>query len=89
MSIFSKDPDAVLDYSFDWSDWLGVAETISSHLIDADTGIVVDSDSEATGVVSVWLSGGSVGETYGVRCEIETNESRTDERTMFIKVKQR
>jgi len=30
MSIFSKDPDAVLDYSFDWSAWLGGSETISS-----------------------------------------------------------
>ncbi len=89
MSIFSKDPDAVLDYSFDWSDWLGVAETISTKTIDADTGITVDSSSESAGVVSVWLSGGTVGTTYAVRCEIVTNELRTDERTIFLKVKER
>ena len=89
MTIFVKDPDAVLDYSFDWSDWLDVTETISSYTIDADTGITVDSDSESAGVVTVWLSGGTAGQTYAVRCEIVTSDSRTDERTMLIKVQER
>jgi hypothetical protein len=91
MTIFFKDPDAVLDYAFDWSDWLdsGAGEAISSHTIDADTGITVDSDSESSGVVTVWLSGGTAGTTYAVRCEIVTDDSRTDERTMIIKVMER
>jgi hypothetical protein len=89
MSIFIKDPDAVLDYSFDWSAWLDVAETISSYTIDEDTGITVDSDSEAAGVVTVWLSGGTAGTTYAVRCEVVTDAGRTDERTMVIKVQER
>ena len=51
---FSKDPDAVLDYKFDWaastngsgaSDWLADGETISSHTITATTGLTVDSSS--------------------------------------------
>lgn len=89
MSIFSKDPDAVLDYSFDWATWLDGAEAISSYTIDADSGITVDSDAESSGVVTVWLSGGTAGITYAVRCEIVTDDSRTDERTLFVKVKQR
>jgi hypothetical protein len=89
MTIFYKDPDAVLDYGFDWSSWLDVGETISSYTIDEDTGITVDSDSESAGVITVWLSGGTAGETYAVRCEIVTSDSRTDERTMIIKVKER
>ena len=91
MSIFIKDPDAVLDYGFDWSSWLdtGVSEAISDYTIDADTGITVDSDSESSGVITVWLSGGTAGTTYAVRCEIVTDQSRTDERTMIIKVQER
>ncbi|MFN2233883.1 MAG: hypothetical protein ACK2U1_06605 [Anaerolineales bacterium] len=91
MTIFVKDPDAVLDYGFDWSDWLdsGAGEAISDYTIDADTGITVDSDSESSGVITVWLSGGTAGSTYAVRCEIETDDGRIDERTMIIKVQER
>jgi hypothetical protein len=97
---FIKDPDATLDYKFDWkaltngtgtSDWLATAETISSHTIDADSGITVDSSalSDANTSVTVWLSGGTAGVDYAVRCEIDTSASRTDERTMTIQCRER
>lgn len=97
---FIKDPDAVLDYKFDWkaltngtgtSDWLQSGETISSFTIDADTGITVGSSSkgDVNTSVTVWLSGGTAGIDYAVRCEIKTSASRTDERTMTIQVRQR
>lgn len=89
MTIYYKDPDGVLDFAFDWDTWAAVAETISSYTIDADSGITVDSDSESSNVITVWLSGGVAGQTYAVRCEIVTNQSRTDERTMLVKVAQR
>ena len=95
-----KDPDATLDYKFDWkastngtgsSDWLASGETISSHTIDADTGITVDSSSQTdtNTSVTVWLSGGTAGTEYLVRCEIVTSASRTDERTIKIKCEER
>ena len=87
--LFVKDPDAVLDYAFDWSDWLATGETISSHTITTETGLTKDSDSESSGVVTVWLSGGTAGEDYDVACKIVTSASRTDERTMTIRVKNR
>ena len=88
---FIKDPDAVLDWVFDWKvkNWLESTETISSHTIDADTGITIDSDSEADGVVTVWLSGGTAGQDYTVRCEVVTSMGRTDERSIDIKVMER
>ena len=97
---FIKDPDAVLDYKFDWkastngtgdSDWLASGETISSHTIDEDSGITVDSSAQTdtNTSVTVWLSGGTAGTTYAVRCEIVTSASRTDERTMKILVEER
>jgi hypothetical protein len=84
-----KDPSAVLDYVFDWTGWLATAETITDHTITPDTGITVDSSTEDTGKVTVWLSGGTAGINYKVACLITTTEGRTDERTIWIKVVER
>ena len=84
-----KDTDAVLDYVFDWSNWLESGETISSHTITVESGITVDSSSESGGLVTVWLSGGTSGSNYTVACKIVTSASRTDERTILIRCKDR
>ena len=84
-----KDPSAVLDYVFDWTEWLATGETITDHTITADTGIAVDSSTEDTGKVTVWLSGGTAGINYKVACLITTSAGRTDERTIWIKVVER
>ena len=84
-----KDPSAVLDYVFDWTEWLATGETITDHTITADTGITVDSSTESDGKVTVWLSGGTAGINYKVACLITTSAGRTDERTLWIKVKER
>jgi hypothetical protein len=84
-----KDPSAVLDYPFDWSSWLESSETISSHTVTVDSGITKDSDSESSGIVTVWLSGGTAGKIYEIACEITTNLGRTDERTINIVVMER
>ena len=86
---YSKDPSAVLDYVFDWTEWLATGESISSYTITADTGITVETDSEASGKVTVWLSGGTAGINYKVACLITTSAGRTDERTIWIKVVER
>ena len=99
-SIFLKDPDATLDYKFDWkaltngsgdSDWLASGETISTKTVTVDDGITKDSDAltDTDTSVTVWLSGGTAGEDYEVACEIVTSASRTDERTMKIQVRER
>ena len=84
-----KDPSAVLDYVFDWTEWLATGETIISHTITVDTGIVKDTSAEAAGKVTVWLSGGTAGINYKVACLITTSAGRTDERTIWIKVTNR
>jgi TRAP-type uncharacterized transport system substrate-binding protein len=89
MTIFRKDPEAVLDFAIDWSDWLQPLETIVSYVITVPTGIVKDSASEASGVITMWLSGGTAGTYYSVEVKIVTNAGRTDERTMKISVEER
>ena len=80
---FVKDPDAILDYEFDWTRWLG-DDTISSVVITVPTGIVKDQSSNTTKKVTVWLSGGTAGSMYLIACRITTAEGRTDERTIRI-----
>ena len=86
---YLKDPSAVLDWAFDWTDWLATSETIANHTITADTGLKVDSSAENNGKITVWLSGGTAGINYKVACLITTTEGRTDERTIWIKVVER
>lgn len=86
---FAKDPDAVLDYKFDWSRWLTDGETINSQTTTASTGVTVDSSSitdDGTSV-TVWLSGGTPGNTYTVQSRITTSAGRTDDRTIQIVAK--
>lgn len=89
MAIYEKDPDAVLDFSFDWSDWLADGETISTYVVTVADGLTKDSDAQASGVVTHWLSGGTVGTNYSVACKVTTNQGRTDERTDTICIRQR
>jgi len=86
---YLKDPDAKLDFGFNWSDWLATGETISTSEWDVETGITEDSDSKTTIKTSVWLSGGTAGTTYEITNKVVTSQSRTDERTLSIRVVER
>ena len=85
---FVKDPDAILDYEWDWSAWLGV-DTIASHTVTAATGLVVDTSEATTTAVTAWLSGGSVGQSYPVTCHVVTAAGREDDRTVTVTVMER
>ena len=93
--VFTKDPSAVLDYSFVWcgdethESYLEDGETIDSYVITVDDGITKDSDSEDGGHVVVWLSGGTAGVAYTVACKITTNMGRTEERSILIRCEER
>jgi hypothetical protein len=90
-STYTKDPSAVLDYGFDWSDWLTSAggDTISTSTWTATTGITIASSSIASGVTIAWLSGGTAGSDYTLTNRIVTAGARTDERSMTIIVRDR
>ena len=83
---YTKDADANLDFTFDWSDWLATGETISTFTITEDTGITSGTESQSGGIVTYWLSGGTVGTNYKVACKIVTSAGRTDERSVTVKV---
>lgn len=89
MTTFIKDPDAVLDYKIDWSDWLEpLTDTIAASSWTADTGITIDSNSFDDDETVVWLSGGTTGTKYGVTNHITTAGGREDDRTIYIKIRE-
>jgi len=86
---FPKDPDAILDYAFDWTDWLEDGETIVTYDVEVPTGLTKGIVSELSGKVVVWLEDGEPNETYYIICEVITSEGRKEHRTAEIHVKQR
>jgi hypothetical protein len=83
----TKLPNAVLDYSFTWADWLIGGDTIAtaSCVVD-DTDVTVNSCTVVANgtVVVVWLGGGTAGERYHVTVTVVTAQGRTDSRTTVI-----
>lgn len=82
-----KDPDAVLDYSFDWTDWLA-GDTISSYTVTV-SGVTKNSDARVGAVVTTWLSGGTLGQIASATCGIVTAGARTENRTIYLRIRQR
>lgn len=86
--LFTKDPQAALDYAVDWTDWLG-DDAITASTWDVEDGVTVDDDTNTSQVAVVWLSGGTVDATYRATNHITTTAGREDERTLLIRIKQR
>lgn len=85
----AKDPNAVLDFVFDWTSYLKpTQDNITNAVVVKSGGITIDSSSFTTKKVTVWVSGGVVGETAKLTCTITTEDGRIDERSMFIKIKE-
>lgn len=90
MTVFAKDPSSTLDYSFDWSGWLTPGENITTatwSVTPADAGAPVLSGAVLSGTVTaVNVTGGEVGNRYRLTCQINTDSSRTVERSTAIRV---
>lgn len=83
---FTKDPDAVLDYTLSFTDWLPGGDTVINSVVTPDAGITATSSSFTTTTSTVWLSGGTDGTTYKVIVHVTTAAGRQDDHVMFIKV---
>jgi len=85
-----KDPQATLDYSFDWTAWLaGVADVISGVSYAFSGGLVKVFESRLEGVATVVVSGGSIGSDASITCTVTTAGGRVDQRTLMINIQDR
>jgi len=82
-----KDPEAVLDYRFDWVEWLN-GDTITAATVTVTNGTKASQTFTNT-TVTAWISGGVAGQVISVNCHITTAAGRQDDRTVRLKVKSR
>lgn len=95
--VLTKDPAARKDWSWNWGDdgavkgYLLDGETIETATVVANpaTGLTVDDPVVAGAVVSVFISGGTLGWRYELTCHVVTSQGRTDEKTLPITIANR
>ncbi len=90
----NKDPDSVLDYGMDWSNWLPDGDVIQSSnwIMEAvvnSGALTIDSDSFDDNFTVVWLSGGEDGAVYNITNRITTVQGRTQDQSVGISIRQR
>jgi hypothetical protein len=87
-----KDPEAILNYTFDWTDWLA-GDTLSTQVysIQTRTNDPAPLTLVTSGIVSsnktyIRLSGGQADKTYLVTVKITTAAGFTDRRNFRVRV---
>lgn len=82
--VYTRDPDDVLDYSFDWTAWLA-GDVVNSITILADPGITAESPTFTGTTTTVWISGGTQGSVATVTHRITTVAGRSKDLTMTFR----
>lgn len=83
-----KDPNEVLDYRVDWTARLESGETITTSTVFRETGDVVLASQAYVGpLVTVWLSGGTDGTISVLTSRIATNQGRTYDESVRLRIR--
>lgn len=80
-----KDPDATLDWTMDWNEWLGPLETIAQSTWEVSPGITIVTESNTQKTAVVWLSGGTEGQVYRITNRITSSDGRIDDRSFTLR----
>ncbi len=89
----AKDPNEVLDYQLDWADAdnprLVTAETLLTSTYSVVSGDVVINSSSflASGLTTVWLSGGTVDTLCTILNRVTTSGGRTYDQTAKLRIR--
>jgi len=90
------DPNAVLDYPYNFTEWLDdLADTIASALMIPIGTVELDVSGHPPGfvinpgnkIVVAWIKGFTKGS--GMTCRVTTAGGRVDDRSIYFKVKER
>lgn len=87
---FTKDPNAILDYTVDWTRWLN-GDAIATSEWTIPDGLTKVTDSRTSKTATVWLSSGGAGQSYTITNRITTTGGRTEDRSFSgnAKIEQR
>lgn len=90
MASFKKDPNATLDYTFDWGPYLTpITDTIVSVVWVPSAGITVTSSSSTAVTATAFISGGTIGAVETLTCRVTTAGGRIDDRTIELEIVER
>ena len=97
IATFTKDPDSLLDYEIDWTNFLSdsdgnVIDSLLSSTFIAPAGVTVRLNPPSTFTSTntrVWLEGGTEGSQYDVVNRIQTADGRVEDRFFRIRIKSR
>lgn len=80
------DPQAHLDYFWDWEPWLVDNEVITASSVSFYPAgeMVLDSHTATLSTVTAWVSGGRLGREYRLTAHIVTNMGREDDRSFWL-----
>lgn len=84
MASADKDPQATLNYGWDWTDWLGSDVIVASTWI-VSSGLTLVNQSFTDKTTAVMVSGGASGQSYDLVNHIITAQGLEDERTISLK----
>jgi hypothetical protein len=85
---FTKRPGETIDYDITFVEWLAKrADTVSTFSVATDAGITKVAEEHASGVVKVYLSGGTAGRTYKVTATITTVLGRIKQGQITVRVR--
>jgi len=97
MDSFSKQPDEILDYDVDLTEWVTVGDTVNGTEVSVDgsayavnhvsAGISISITNAATSVPKLWVSGGVDGIVYKISVQVSTNSGRLKEVDFKMKIK--
>lgn len=83
-----KDPNARLDYPYDWADWLTEGDSVTAAtwvVTGNDDALVVEAEGVGGTITTAWLVGGTLGELYKLTCHVTTANGREDDHSeLFV-----
>ncbi len=85
------DPQARLDYTWDWTPWLVAGETITTATLTASGPVAAGAPTITGGKVTAWITSTapSAAGPASVSCHIVTSAGREDDRTWSLYVTNR
>lgn len=88
---FIKDPDSSLDWTIDWTNWLGSGRTVASSDWTVPSGLTeVSASIDSAGLMTtIVLSGGTAGTTYEVTNTVTLDNGYIAERTLRFQLEER
>lgn len=90
MTIFIKDPAALVDHVVDWAaGYLGDRAIAASAWQVAPAGLSIAASRIAGGRTVATLAGGAAGLVYRVTNQVEFSDGQRDERTLVVRVEER